>query len=140
MTQLVAFGQSLGAALKPGAVVWLEGELGAGKTTLVQALASGLGVAERPISPTYNLVHHYEGGGVKQGGGGVYHVDCFRLHSPAEAADLDWASIGSGDAVLIEWPERAGPWAPEPDLRIRLDHEADPERRRVTLWDGTAPW
>ena len=128
---LRAAGEALGQSLAPGAVVWLQGPLGAGKTTMAQAIARALGATARVTSPTYSLVHRYEGGR-----GPVFHVDCFRLRSPEEAADLDWEGLAAGDALLIEWPERAGPWAPPPDHRIRLDHlEAGPDLRRVDI-DG----
>ena len=56
--------------------------------------------------------------------------DCFRLRSPEEAADLDWEGLlRDGDAILVEWPERAGEWLPQPARRFRLHHLADPERR-----------
>jgi tRNA threonylcarbamoyladenosine biosynthesis protein TsaE len=125
---LVALGETLGRSLPPGAVVWLEGDLGAGKTTLVQAIARGLGVAELATSPSYALVHRYQGRR-----GPIYHVDCYRLRDPAEARDLDWATLTSGDAILIEWPAKAGPWAPPPTRRIRLDHLPDPDRRSVEV-------
>ena len=105
----------------------LEGELGAGKTTLIQALAHGLGVAANATSPTYALVHRYQGTR-----GPVYHLDCYRLRHPDEAADLDWETLlAEGDAILIEWPERAGSYVPEATLRLRLSHvaEADDLRR-----------
>jgi len=108
-------GEALGKRLPPGVVVFLEGALGAGKTTLARAIARGLGVTEPASSPTYALVHHHE-----TPHGSVYHVDCYRLRSPDEAADLDWATLESARALLLEWPERAGPWAPPPSLRIRL--------------------
>ncbi len=124
--ELRAEGEALGRSLPPGAVVALEGELGAGKTTLAQAIARGLGVREPATSPTYALVHRYQGRR-----GPVYHVDCFRLRTADEAADLDWETlVREGDVVLVEWPERAGPWLPPPTLRLRLSHlAADPERR-----------
>ena len=81
--ELAAEGERFGSALAPGAVVLLEGELGAGKTTLIRAIVHGLGGTEAASSPTYTLVHHYEGRR-----GPVYHVDCYRLRTPDEAADL----------------------------------------------------
>ena len=67
---------------------------------------------------------------VENAGGPVFHLDCYRLRSPDEAADLDWEGLlGEGDAVLIEWPERAGAWVPKPARRFRLHHLADPDRR-----------
>lgn len=106
-----------------------EGDLGAGKTTLIRAIAQGLGVATAATSPTYALVHRYAGPR-----GPVFHLDCYRLRSPEEAADLDWeALLSEGDAVLIEWPERAGAWVPEPTMRLRLSHLDDPGRRALEV-------
>ena len=125
LAELAAEGEALGRALAAGAVVTLEGQLGAGKTTFVQAIARGLGVAAAATSPTYALVHRYRGRR-----GPVFHLDCFRLRSPDDAADLDWEGLlREGDAVLIEWPERAGAWVPAPTRRFRLHHLEDPERR-----------
>jgi tRNA threonylcarbamoyladenosine biosynthesis protein TsaE len=120
--------RDLGERLEPGAVVWLEGELGAGKTTFARWLSRALGVSGPAPSPTYALVHHYDGRR-----GPVYHVDCYRLGSPDQARDLDWETLITGDALLIEWPERAGSWAPRPTHRIRLAHTPDPELRQLEL-------
>lgn len=123
--ELVSRGEAIGAALAPRSILTLEGDLGAGKTTFVQALARGLGVQERATSPTYALVHRYEGRR-----GPVFHLDCYRLRDPEEAADLDWEALQrDGDALLIEWPERAGAWVPTPTHRFRLHHLPDPDRR-----------
>ncbi len=112
-------------ALRPGELVTFEGDLGAGKTTLIKAVARGLGVTGPATSPTYALVHRYQGAR-----GPVFHLDCFRLRSPDEAADLDWEGlVAEGDAILIEWPERAGAWIPTPTRRFRLVHLPDPARR-----------
>lgn len=126
--ELERYGEALGSSLAPGAVVTLSGDLGAGKTTLVQAIARGRGVRGAATSPTYNLVHRYSGSR-----GTVFHVDCYRLRHPDEAADLDWEGIlRDGDLVVIEWPEKAGAWAPRPTLRLRLRHlDGDPDRRDV---------
>ena len=123
--ELTGEGELLGRSLPPGSVLLFEGDLGAGKTTLVQAVARGLGVTQPATSPTYALVHHYEGRR-----GPVYHLDCYRLRSPDEAADLDWETLlREGDALLIEWPEQAGGWVPAPTMRFRLSHLDDPMRR-----------
>src|SRR5512134_1933401 len=105
---LAAVGEALGRALPPGAVILLEGDLGAGKTTFARAVARGLGVDEAATSPTYALVHRHHGRR-----GPVFHLDCYRLRSPDEAADLDWQGlVAEGDALIVEWPERAGAWVP----------------------------
>lgn len=123
--ELEAEGEVLGRGLRPGELVTFEGDLGAGKTTFIKAVARGLGVAGPATSPTYALVHRYQGSR-----GPVFHLDCFRLRSPDEAADLDWEGLMSeGDAILVEWPERAGSWLPAPSRRFRLSHDADPTRR-----------
>jgi len=123
--QLEAEGEALGGALARGAVLAFEGELGAGKTTFIQAIVRGLGVTSPATSPTYALVHRYQGRR-----GPVFHLDCYRLGDPAEAADLDWEGlVREGDAILVEWPERAGAWLPLPTRRFRLHHLPDPSLR-----------
>ncbi len=125
-SQLRAWGEELGARLAPGSIVTLAGPLGAGKTTLVGAITRGLGVPTPATSPTYTYVHRYEGRR-----GPVYHLDCYRLKHPDDAADLDWEAIVKADATLIEWPEKAGDWVPRPTLRITLGHTDDPDLRSL---------
>lgn len=123
--ELEAEGEMLGRSLPPRTLLTFEGDLGAGKTTFIKAIARGLGVAGGASSPTYALVHRYHGRR-----GPVFHLDCFRLRAPEEAADLDWEGLlREGDAILVEWPERAGEWLPRPTRRFRLHHQADPDRR-----------
>ena len=126
---LSRFGETLGRDLAAPAVIGLSGELGTGKTTLVQAICRGLGARAPATSPTYALVHRYETAGPP-----VYHVDCYRLRHPAEARDLGFEDMlgeekGGGAIVLIEWPERAGPWAPVLDRHFRLAYDPDPAVR-----------
>jgi tRNA threonylcarbamoyl adenosine modification protein YjeE len=124
--ELTREGERIGRGLPPGSVVQLEGELGAGKTTLIKAIVRGLGGRDVASSPTYTLVHHYEGRR-----GPVYHVDCYRLRTPDEASDLDWETLGAADALLVEWPERGGAWIPPATHMFRLFHVDDPERRAL---------
>ena len=127
--ELAAEGERIGRDLAPGSVVHLQGDLGAGKTTMARAIARGLGVEEAASSPTYALVHRYAGRR-----GPVFHLDCFRLERPDESADLDWEGLAAdGDAVLIEWPERAAGWAPAATLRVRLSHLPDPGVRGLEV-------
>jgi tRNA threonylcarbamoyl adenosine modification protein YjeE len=127
-TELVRLGESLGQRLPGGRVVWLIGELGAGKTTFARALARGRGCREAATSPTFALVHRYDGPA-----GPVFHLDCYRLRHPDEAAELDWEGMGQGDLLLIEWPERAAEWVPRPDVAIVLAHAGDLETRTVRI-------
>lgn len=125
--ELVAVGEAVGQALPPRSIVALEGDLGAGKTTFAKAVVRGLGVTEEATSPTYALVHRYAGRR-----GPVFHLDCYRLRQPEEAEDLDWESLlAEGDALIVEWPERAGAWMPAPTHRFRFSHLPDAERRGV---------
>jgi tRNA threonylcarbamoyladenosine biosynthesis protein TsaE len=125
--ELEAEGEAIGRQLRPGELLTFEGDLGAGKTTFIKGVARGLGVTAPATSPTYALVHRYHGAR-----GPVFHLDCFRLGSADEAADLDWEGlIAEGDAILIEWPERAGSWVPAPSRRFRLSHVPDPARRAL---------
>jgi tRNA threonylcarbamoyladenosine biosynthesis protein TsaE len=127
--ELSRFGEALGRELRthPGrapVVIGLSGDLGAGKTTLVQAVCRGLGAAAAATSPTYALVHRYVAERP------IYHVDCYRLKSPDEARDLGFDDMLREEAVvLIEWPERAGAWAPRLDRRFHLAHDPDPQVR-----------
>jgi tRNA threonylcarbamoyladenosine biosynthesis protein TsaE len=117
-------GEHLGRTLPAGTVVWLAGPLGAGKTTLARAIVRGRGLGDDAASPTYALVHHYP-----RPGGDIYHIDCYRARRPDDVADLDWETLGAADLLLIEWPERAGSWAPPPTCRITLAYEGDDTRR-----------
>lgn len=126
--EMAGLARQLASELPVGAVVWLQGEVGAGKTTFARELVSGLGGGETATSPTYGLVHRYPGAR-----GPVFHVDCYRLHGGEEARDLDWGTIAGGDVLLIEWPERAGPWAPPATRTVRLAHADDPGLRRIEI-------
>lgn len=114
---VISRGVRLGECLPAGSVVWLIGPLGAGKTTLARAILTGRGIPDQGTSPTYNLVHHHEGPG-----GAAYHLDCYRLRQPDQAADLDWETLLTADLLLIEWPERGGAWVPQASCRIEMDH------------------
>ncbi|MBX9928977.1 MAG: tRNA (adenosine(37)-N6)-threonylcarbamoyltransferase complex ATPase subunit type 1 TsaE [Gemmatimonadaceae bacterium] len=125
-TELAAWGEAYGAALVAPAVVTLAGDLGAGKTTLVQAICRGLGVTEPVTSPTFALVHEYRGARSP-----VYHLDLYRLRAPNELAALGWDELlGERAVVLIEWPERAGEALPSSRRALTLAHCADDAERR----------
>ncbi len=124
--ELVAWGEAFGRVAHAPLVVALGGDLGAGKTTLVQAICRGYGVVEPVTSPTYALIHEYD-----SPRGGVWHADLYRLERPAELDALGWEEIvGSSRLGLVEWPERAGDRMPSDVVPIDLEHiPGDPERR-----------
>jgi tRNA threonylcarbamoyladenosine biosynthesis protein TsaE len=119
--ELNQFGERLGQVLRAPAILGFSGDLGAGKTTLVQAICRGLGVAVPATSPTYALVHQYD-----SPNGPVYHVDCYRLRSSKEARDLGLDDILVQRAILlVEWPEKAGHMMPPLDRYFQLSHDSD---------------
>jgi tRNA threonylcarbamoyladenosine biosynthesis protein TsaE len=127
--ELVAWGEAFGRAARPPLVVTLAGELGAGKTTLAQAICRGFGVAEEVTSPTYALVHEY-----RAPNGRVYHLDLYRLKHEDELTNLGWDDLlAAPDAiVLIEWPERAGARLPG-HVPIDLEYAPEDDGRRLLL-------
>ena len=115
------------------ALVTLHGDLGAGKTTLVRHLLRALGWRERVRSPTYTLVETYTLTDRM-----VWHCDLYRLHHAHEAADAGLGELLCSPGLkLIEWPERAAGWLPQPDLHIDLS-VLDTERRAVTFRSGSS--
>lgn len=124
---MTAAAEQLASVLPPRAVIWLDGPLGAGKTTFTRAAVRARGGGEVATSPTYALVHRYEGSR-----GPIHHVDCFRLRSHDDAADLDWETLMQSDLLLIEWPGRAGAWAPEATVHVRLEHDG-PNHRAMSV-------
>jgi len=127
---LVAWGEALGRELRAPRVVTLSGDLGAGKTTLVQAICRGYGVADTVTSPTFALVHEYAGGATP-----VYHLDLYRLRDRRDLLQLGWEELAHAEAlVLVEWPERAEGEIPAEALRLSLRHVAgDHSVREVTV-------
>lgn len=124
--ELVTWGEAFGRAAVPPLVVALAGDLGAGKTTLAQAICAGYGVTEPVTSPTFAIVHRYDAPKSP-----VYHLDLYRLERPSDLVNIGWDEIAMSHAlVLVEWPERAGHLIPAGHVAIDLEHtSSDPERR-----------
>lgn len=121
-----AVGATLAADSRPK-VIYLEGDLGAGKTTLVRGFLRSLGVEGRVKSPTFSLMEAYQ-----TRAGSVFHLDLYRLSDPDEAAFLGLDDFEAGqDWLLVEWPDHGAGWLPAPDLTVRLDFHA--QGRLVTL-------
>jgi tRNA threonylcarbamoyladenosine biosynthesis protein TsaE len=118
--QTEEFGAKLGATVQPRndapIIVYLTGDLGAGKTTLAKGFVRGCGITDAVHSPTYALLEPYEGQAFT-----VLHLDLYRLRDPSELEALglrDWAQ--RGNAWLVEWPERGAGKLPPADLTITL--------------------
>ncbi|GAB4016162.1 tRNA (adenosine(37)-N6)-threonylcarbamoyltransferase complex ATPase subunit type 1 TsaE [Spirosoma migulaei] len=106
--------------------VWLlDGEMGAGKTTLIKALCRALGVVSTVQSPTFSIVNEY----TTHEGHSVYHFDCYRLRNEAEALDIGIEEyFASGDYCFIEWPERIMSLWPALYYQVQLSVDADGHR------------
>jgi len=135
--------RGVGAAIAPllriGDVLVLTGELGAGKTTLVRGIASGLGAAEHVASPTFTLVREYVTGRVP-----VAHVDVFRLDRVQDVVDLALDELEGGACVLIvEWGDAVEELLPDDRLRVELtteDPAGETDARRITITSAEASW
>ncbi len=118
----IALGRYLGANLAAGTILLLEGDLGSGKTTLVQGIAQALGISEPIVSPTFTLICEYPKGRIP-----LYHLDLYRLN-PEQVIDLNLEGYWDGSEVnlglmAIEWPEKLSYLLPpEPILHIKLLH------------------
>lgn len=118
-------GARLADQLKPGDVVLLEGDLGAGKSELARGIARGLGVQETVTSPSFTILNVYESGLVP-----LYHFDWYRLESSEELYELGMDEyLGGNGIALVEWPERCPDAVPEDCLRIRIRAEGEETRR-----------
>lgn len=141
---------SVAGLARAGDVLVLAGDLGAGKTAFVQGFGRGLGVVDRITSPTFTLVHVYDGGRLP-----VHHLDVYRLDQLSEALDLGLAEmLEDGGVVLIEWGDAISPLLPHDYLEVRLTFgEGDDDRhlsiravgsswtnRMTPLQSAVAPW
>ncbi len=153
----MTLGTALGRLLRPGDVLGLDGELGAGKTRLVRGIAEGLGLDPSQVSsPTYVLIHEYTrpsgaSGTTARSGRFVeaplFHVDAYRLSGPEELDSLGWERmIDAFGVVVIEWAERiAGALTQEPSFaRLRIQAEGETSRRLDLVapggWSRRAQW
>jgi tRNA threonylcarbamoyladenosine biosynthesis protein TsaE len=127
LTATQALGMALGRSLPAGSVLLLEGDLGTGKTTLVQSLGQALGITDPIVSPTFSLINEYPEGRIP-----LYHLDLYRLQ-PGEVADLHLEDYWHGQdypagIMAIEWPDRL-PDRPADYLRILLQHQTVQSRQ-----------
>lgn len=129
-TATTRLGAQVATWLKPGDLVTLSGDLGAGKTTLVRGLVHAL-CGQDATSPTYTLVHTYGADPV------IWHFDAYRLKHPDQIFEAGWDEALATGIVLVEWPDRIAPHLPPDRLEISLEHDGDQRRARLT---GTGKW
>lgn len=129
----IALGRALGKALRAGDVIFLQGDLGAGKTTLARGLIEAVaGVSDIP-SPTYNIVQIYEAAGFD-----VWHVDLYRLKAAEEAFELGLDEAFRSAVCLVEWPERLQGVLGAPSLEVVL--QPDGAGGRVAMLRAGPEW
>ncbi len=129
-------GEAIAELLQPRDAIALTGELGAGKTTLVQGVARGLGVREQVVSPTFTLVREYTGRLP------VAHVDVYRLDRVQDVVDLGLEEMGDGEAVLlVEWGDAIDALLPADRLDVEMTSRTlDSEARRLVLTAEGSAW
>lgn len=129
-TATEAYGRALAARLPTGALVFLRGELGAGKTTLVRGILRGLGYSGSVKSPTYTILEPHD-----LPYSAVYHFDFYRIGDSRELDLIGIDELIGADALkLVEWPERAGDRLPAPDVDVRLVPDGGGRRLEVTFY------
>jgi tRNA threonylcarbamoyladenosine biosynthesis protein TsaE len=126
---------ALGRNLRPGDLVALEGELGAGKTCFVRGLAEGLGLDPAQVSsPTFVIAHEYEPSKAGEGAATLIHVDAYRLPTGDDLETIGWSEIiERGEAIIaLEWPARVADALPRDRIDVRLEHAGD-HARAITI-------
>lgn len=123
-----AVAREFAATLVPGAVVVLEGNLGAGKTTFVQGVGAALGVRRPVTSPTFCIVNEYRTARFT-----LAHFDLYRLHGPDDVLDLGWEDyLSRGAVVFVEWADRAGELIPAGSVKVAFEYvEGGDDRRTI---------
>jgi tRNA threonylcarbamoyladenosine biosynthesis protein TsaE len=130
--ELIRWGERLGRNIQPPLVITIEGDLGAGKTTLTRAICRGYGVIADVTSPTFTIVHEYEGARSK-----VFHLDLYRLKDPRELETIGWDDMLAERAlVIVEWPDRASALMPHGHVPISLTHVPDRPDHRILYAGG----
>jgi tRNA threonylcarbamoyladenosine biosynthesis protein TsaE len=128
---MVDLGRRLAGDLRAGDVVLLHGDLGAGKTTMTQGIALGLGIDELVQSPTFTLVAEHDGRDAAGMPLRLYHLDLYRLEDTEELEGIGYGQYlaPQGGVTVIEWPERGGTWLPERFWLVRISNLGEVGRR-----------
>lgn len=134
--ETTSLGRRVGALLRPGEVLLLVGDLGTGKTTFVQGVADGLGIADRARSPTFTIVHTHEGGRYP-----FHHIDLYRLSNPAEVTGLGLEELLEAPSVTaIEWGEKAADLAGPDYLELEFAWDCEDESVRTLKFLPFGRW
>lgn len=126
-------GMRLGALLETGDLVCLVGELGSGKTTLMQGIGAGWGSLDQVSSPTFVIINVYRRPGDQR----MYHLDAYRLSGAEEAIDLDLDALLESGPMVVEWADRIEQALPEACLRIRMKYVDEDQRDMMIEAIGT---
>lgn len=122
--ETILLGERIGKSLKAGDIVALSGELGAGKTTLIQGIAKGLGIRDWVTSPTFTIINEFKGRI------DLYHVDLYRIDRIEDALDVEIEEyFTKGGVTVIEWAEKIKPLLPEKTIEIDIDIISDNKRK-----------
>lgn len=126
-----ALGQRLAAELRPGQVIALRGDLGAGKTAFTRGLARGLGITDPVTSPTYTIVNEYPQGRIP-----LFHFDMYRLTGPDDLFDIGWEDyLDRGGVCVVEWSENVAE-ALENPVTVTIRKVAGREEERIIIVEG----
>jgi tRNA threonylcarbamoyladenosine biosynthesis protein TsaE len=121
--ETILLGERIGKSLKAGDIVALRGELGAGKTTLIQGIAKGLGIRDWVTSPTFTIINEFKGAV------NLYHVDLYRIDRMEEALEVEIEEyFEKGGVTVIEWAEKIKPLLPDKTIEINMDIISDNKR------------
>lgn len=121
--------------LRPGDVITLSGDLGAGKTVFTKGLAEGMGISEPVTSPTFTIIKEYEGRLA------LYHFDVYRLADPDELDELGVDEYFYSDGVsVVEWGDKVAPLIPEEHLEIKIIRLIDDDSRRIEVTPHGSSW
>lgn len=121
--ETILLGERIGKSLKAGDIVALTGELGAGKTTLIQGIAKGLGIRDWVTSPTFTIINEFKGAV------NLYHVDLYRIDRMEDAIDVEIEEyFTKGGVTVIEWAEKIKPLLPDNTIEINMEIISDNKR------------
>ena len=126
--ETLAIAREFARTLRPGTVVSLAGELGAGKTVFAKGICDALGVGEKVTSPTFTLIHEHRAGNMV-----VYHMDFYRLGTPKEILDIGVEDLFYGNGIcLVEWAENMGELFPRQAVTVTIEHGGG-QKRIITI-------